>query len=86
MTAAFAIEADGLGLGTAVHDGNLFRFHAAQGDLFKLEKFIFVSLRDVECAARRAHAANRATAATRRAAEVSRFTALNRWRGLPATH
>lgn len=83
MTAAFAIELDGLGLGTAVRDGNIFRFHAAEAALFGLEKFKFVSLGDVVTAARRSHALQHPpTTPARRSVEISRRTALARWQGL----
>ena len=82
MKPAFAIEADGVGLGLAIQDRNIFRFHAAQSSLFQLERFVFVSLQDVICAARRAHASRREAAPSYRSLEVPRGKALERWQGL----
>lgn len=82
MNTAFAIESDGVDLGVAVQDREIFRFHAAQADLFQLEKFVFVSLQDITRAARRAHASQREASNQRRSVEMPRSRALDRWRGL----
>ncbi len=80
--AGFAIEADGLGLGTAVRDGEVFRFRAAETGLFGLEKFVFVSLGDVVRAARRSHAAQNRIKAIPLPVDMPRTKALARWQGL----
>ena len=82
MKSAFAIEVDGVGLGVAIQDHEIFRFHAAQSALFQLERFIFVSLQDVIRAARRAHASRRQAASRYPDIEIPRRKALERWRGL----
>ena len=79
---AFAIEAEGRGLGTAVREGEVFRFYAAESALFALEKFVFVSLGDVVRAARRAHASQNKAKAFPLSRDVPRGTALARWQGL----
>ncbi len=81
MKPAFAIEAEGVELGIAILEKGIFRFYAAHSRLFELQKFSFVTLHDVECAAQRAHADQAVKSAGRRRAELSRGVALARWRG-----
>ena len=81
MKPAFAIEAEGVELGIAIFERGIFRFYAADGRLFELQKFSFVTLHDVECAARRAYADQAVKSAARRPAELPRGVALARWRG-----
>ena len=81
MKPAFAIEAEGVELGIAILEKGIFRFYAAHSRLFELQKFSFVTLHDVECAARRAHAYQLARSGGRTRAELPRGVALARWRG-----
>jgi hypothetical protein len=81
MRPAFAIEAEGVELGIAIRENGIFRFYAAHNRLFGLQKFSFVTLHDVERAARRVYADQVTKPAGRRGAELPRRVALALWRG-----
>ena len=70
MKPALAIEAEGVELGIAIFERGIFRFYAADSRLFELQKFNFVTVHDVECAARRAHADQVVKSAARRRDEL----------------